>query len=510
MDIMRAMAKSNQNQIDPSFKAFNYTSWAEAALAESAQLGASYSDFRFERLQSQSLSLHNGQVEGLINDEGVGLAVRVIKDGAWGFASSVDLTPEGAARTAEAAVEVAKAMARLNADEVELAPEPTYEDEYVSDYEINPFDIGDKAKVDHFKMLTQTLNDSGKVTHTDADYSQVLENKFFASSEGSRIVQQRVRLQGSLSATKIDSKNGGFQTMRTLAGPVGKGWEYIQNEYDFAKESQEIPTLLEQKISSKSVKPGKYDLVIDPTNLWLTIHESIGHATELDRVLGYEANYAGTSFATLDKLNKLQYGSKVMNVTGDRVAKYGLSTVGYDDEGVKAQSWDLIKDGRLVGYQLNRQMAQRQGFGRSNGCGFADSPGHLPLQRMPNVSLQPGKENLSTNDLISRVDRGIYIVGDGSWSIDMQRYNFQFTGQRFYEIKNGKIVGQLKDLAYQSNTIEFWNSMEAVGGAETYVLGGAFTCGKGQPSQIAPVSHGCPSALFRGVNVINTASEGVN
>jgi TldD protein len=247
--------------------------------------------------------------------------------------------------------------------------------------------------------------------------------------------------------------------------------------------------------------------VIDPSHLFLTIHESIGHATELDRALGYEANYAGTSFATIDKLNTLKYGSEVMHITGDRNVESGLSTVGFDDEGVAAQQWDIVKDGILVGYQLNRQMAIKQGFGRSNGCAYADSPHHVPIQRMPNVSLQPSPKDISLDDLIGAVDRGIYIVGDGSWSIDMQRYNFQFGGQRFYAIENGKLGPQLKDVAYQGTTTDFWGAMEAVGGRETWELGGAFNCGKGQPGQVAPVSHGCPAALFRGINVLNTKAE---
>jgi TldD protein len=254
--------------------------------------------------------------------------------------------------------------------------------------------------------------------------------------------------------------------------------------------------------------------VVHPSNLWLTIHESIGHATELDRALGYEANYAGTSFATVDQLNTLQYGSPVMHVTGDRTEPHGLATVGYDDEGVQTQSWDIIKDGVLVGYQLDRPMAQMMpelNGGRSNGCAYADSPGHIPIQRMANVSLQPARDGdgggASTEELIGRVERGVYVVGDKSWSIDMQRYNFQFTGQRFYRIENGALAGQLRDVAYQATTTEFWNSMEAVGGPDTWVLGGAFNCGKAQPGQVASVSHGCPTSLFRDVNVLNTAAE---
>ncbi len=260
------------------------------------------------------------------------------------------------------------------------------------------------------------------------------------------------------------------------------------------------------------MEAGRYDLVIHPSNLWLTIHESIGHATELDRALGYEANYAGTSFATLDQLNTLQYGSPVMHVTGDRTVEHGLATIGYDDEGVQTQSWDIVKDGILVGYQLDRPMAHEYGAelngGRSNGCAYADSPGHIPIQRMANVSLQPAPDGPDTDGLISQVERGIYVVGDKSWSIDMQRYNFQFTGQRFYRIENGRLAGQLRDVAYQATTTDFWRSMEAVGGPDTWELGGAFNCGKAQPGQVAAVSHGCPTALFRDVNVLNTTSEG--
>ena len=295
--------------------------------------------------------------------------------------------------------------------------------------------------------------------------------------------------------------------MRSCAAPTGRGWEHFSAGYDYAREAEELPERLGQKIAAPSVEPGRYDLVIDPTNLWLTIHESVGHATELDRALGYEAAYAGTSFATVDKLDKLQYGSPIMHVTADRDTAFGLSTVGYDDEGVQAQRWDLIRDGVLVGYQLNREMAHRQGLARSNGCAFADSASHVPLQRMPNISLQPSADDVTLDDLIGGVERGIYVVGDKSWSIDMQRYNFQFTGQRFFLIRSGRLAGQLKDVAYQSTTTRFWNALEAVGGRSTYVLGGAFNCGKGQPGQAAPVSHGCPAALFRGIDVLNTSRE---
>jgi TldD protein len=326
---------------------------------------------------------------------------------------------------------------------------------------------------------------------------------------GTTTTQQRVRLMPTLTAVRVDPESGQFETMDTIAPPVGRGWEFMTGVgWDWDAEIEEIPTLLVEKMKAPSVEAGGYDLVIDPSNLWLTIHESIGHATELDRALGYEAAYAGTSFATFDKLGTLKYGSPHMHVTGDRNAEHGLATVGWDDEGVAAQQWDLVRGGRLVGYQLDRRMAKLKGLGRSNGCAFADSPSHVPVQRMANVSLQPAAGGPSTRELIAGVERGIYIVGDKSWSIDMQRYNFQFTGQRFFEIRAGRLLGQLRDVAYQATTTDFWGSMEAVGGPQTYVLGGAFNCGKAQPGQTAPVSHGCPSALFRGVKILNTVTEG--
>jgi TldD protein len=348
------------------------------------------------------------------------------------------------------------------------------------------------------------------VHHADASLRQVRENKFYADLAGTSTTQQRVRVQCQLDASWIDEETGRFESMRTIAPPVGRGWEFVARPdvYDWQAEIDRLPSLLAEKAAAPSVQAGRYDLVIDASNLFLTIHESIGHATELDRALGYEANYAGTSFATPDQLGSLVYGSPVMHVTGDRQAEFGLSTIGWDDEGVGAQTWDIVKDGILVGYQLDRRIARKTGQSRSNGCAFADSPLHAPIQRMANVSLQPAANGPSTEDLIGGIDNGIYIVGDKSWSIDMQRYNFQFTGQQFYRIRGGKLDGMVRDVAYQATTTDFWRSMEAVGGPQTYVLGGAFNCGKGQPGQTAPVSHGCPSALFRGIRILNTLEEG--
>jgi TldD protein len=494
--------------VDAAFLALPLREAADAALQAARDAGATHADLRVERLRGQDISMRDGRLQSLSDDLSVGLAVRVVHDGTWGFASSADVTVDEAVRLAREAVAVARTSRPLNTQPVELSDEPVYADvAWVSDYDIDPFSIDPTEKVALFEAWSRKLLESDEVDHVDVSLEQALEGKFYADTAGTITTQQRIRLQPQITGTRVDP-GGGFETMRTLAAPVARGWEYLTDgQYDWTDELAQLPERLVQKAKASSVEPGRYDLVIDPSNLWLTIHESIGHATELDRALGYEAAYAGTSFATLDQLGTLKYGTDLMHVTGDRHTPHGLSTIGYDDEGVAAQQWDIIKNGTLVGYQLDRRMAKQNGFGRSNGCSFADGPHRVPVQRMPNVSLQPAAHGPSTDELIAGVERGIYVVGDKSWSIDMQRYNFQFTGQRFYEIRSGRLVGQLRDVAYQATTTEFWGSMEAVGGPQTYVLGGAFNCGKAQPSQTAAVSHGCPSALFRGVNILNTVRE---
>jgi TldD protein len=498
------------HDIDETFLALPMRKLADAALQRARELGVEHADFRLERLRSQSIGLRDGRLEGSEDAEGTGFAVRVVHDGTWGFASGVDLTLEAAARVAELAVDVARVSRPVNAERVELADEPVHGDgTWVSAYEMNPFDVATPEKEGMLAAWSRDLLADARVDHVDAGLLQVQENKFFADVAGTITRQQRVRIHPSVTVVAVDAESGKFETMRTLAPPSGRGYEYLTGTgWDFETELAQLPELLAEKLAAPSVEAGTYDLVIDPTNLWLTIHESIGHATELDRALGYEAAYAGTSFATFDKLGSLRYGSGVMNVTGDRTVDHGLATIGYDDEGVQTQQWDIVRSGVLTGYQTDRRIARLKGLGRSNGCAFADSPDHAPIQRMANVSLQPDPEGPSTEELIAAVDRGIYVMGDKSWSIDMQRYNFQFTGQRFYAILGGRIAGQLRDVAYQSSTTDFWGSLEAVGGPQTYLLGGAFNCGKGQPGQVAAVSHGCPAALFRGVRILNTMSEG--
>jgi TldD protein len=505
---------SEHERIDPSFTALPYRRLAAAALSRARDFGVSHADFRFERVRYQHLSVRDGHLQGAEDSEDLGFAVRVVHHGAWGFAAGVGLTTDAAVRVAEQAVNVALVAAEMTRSPIELAPEPVYDDVvWCSSYVVNPFEVSLTDKTALLEDWTRRLVAANAVDHASAFLQQVQENKFYADLAGTTTTQQRIRLQPHVEAH--GSRGDRFDSMASIVPPVARGWEFVVGDdparWDFDAELATLPGLLADKLAAPSVEAGRYDLVIDPSNLWLTIHESIGHATELDRALGYEANYAGTSFATPDQLGTLVYGSPLMHVTGDRTTEHGLATIGYDDEGVQAQSWDIVRDGILVGYQLDRPMAEMFGGalndGRSNGCAYADSPSHIPIQRMANVSLQPDPDGPDTAGLIAQVERGLYIVGDRSWSIDMQRFNFQFTGQRFYAIEGGELKGQVRDVAYQATTTDFWRSMSAIGGPQTYVLGGAFNCGKAQPGQVASVSHGCPSALFRDVRVLNVAEE---
>ncbi|MBU6243702.1 MAG: TldD/PmbA family protein [Actinomycetales bacterium] len=489
----------------------------EAALDRARSQGASHADVRITSTRHSAMSVRDGDLQACVDQQGRGLGVRVVVDGCWGFASSDVITQDEARAVAERAVAMARMSRHLTTRRVELAPEPVHVGTWESPYDIDPFEVSQAERLAVITERSLALRADRRVDHVDASLLAVREGVEYADSHGSHTEQVRRRIEAQWSVTAIEGRTGAFESMTTTAPPAARGWEYVlgageqvggARPWDWDAELSRLPELVQEKLTAPGIEPGRYTLVLDPTNLWLTIHESVGHATELDRALGYEANYAGTSFATPDLLGTLRYGSPLMHVTGDRTAPYGLSSVAWDDEGVAAQAWDLVRDGILVGYQLDRAMAAELGLGRSNGCAYADAAEHVPIQRMPNVSLQPDPSGGSVDDLIAGVEDGLYIVGDNSWSIDMQRYNFQFTGQQFHRIRNGRLVGQVKDVAYQSSTPQFWGSLIALGGPSTYLLGGALNCGKGQPGQVAAVSHGCPAAVFADVNVLNSAQEG--
>ena len=478
---------------------------ADTALRTAKSNGASYCDFRLTTFKNQQLFARESNLQNIGSSEDFGFAVRVLVSGAWGFASSTTFTEKEVEKITKISCEIAKANKIIQKNKVELVPVKTYNDYWKTPIKIDPFDVS----IDEKANLLISINEKAKSLGADFCYSflwAVTESKYFASSEGSYIKQDIHRIYPQYDLTIIDKETGKFENRKSLTTPIGTGYEYVK-EFDWFGDLERAVEETRQKLKAPSVEPGKKDIILDPTNLWLTIHESCGHPTELDRALGYEANYAGTSFMTPDKLNKLKYGSEHITMIADRTQKDGLATRGYDDDGVKTTSWELVKEGLFIGYQTTREMATHVGEKDSKACAYADSWNHFPIQRMPNVSLKPGKDKLSLKQLIESTENGIYIVGDGSWSIDMQRYNFQFTGQSFHEIKNGKIVGYLRDVAYQGNTVNFWNSCDAVCDESEYRLGGSFFCGKGEPGQVAPVSHGTSPARFRQVNILNTSKE---
>jgi TldD protein len=463
------------------------------------------------------------KVQNVVNTESTGVGIRVIANGAWGFAATNDMTTQGVAKAAGQAVAIAKANARTQTSPVQLAPTPGVgEVAWKTPIRKNAMEVPIKDKVDLLLGVNAAATKAG-ASFVNSMLFLVNEQKYFASTDGSYIDQDVHRIWAPMSVTGIDKASGKFRTRDGLSAPMGMGYEYLDgdasgkvvspngivnysNSYDMMEDAVAAAKQVQEKLKAPSVKPGKYDLVLDPSHLWLTIHESVGHPLELDRVLGYEANYAGTSFVTLDKVKEhFQYGSGQVSIVADKTQPGSLGAVGYDDEGVKTQQWDLIRDGKLVNLEAIRDQAHILGLDASQGCCYADSWSSVQFQRMPNVSLQPGAKELAVADMIKDVENGIYIIGDGSFSIDQQRYNAQFGGQLFYEIKNGQVTRMLEDVTYQMRTPEFWNSCVAVCDKRDYRMGGSFFDGKGQPSQVSTVSHGSSTARFNGVNVISSA-----
>ncbi len=509
--------------LDPGMDSSAKKKLADIGLNAARSKGASYADVRIGRYLNQFVITREDKVQSVVNTESFGCGIRVIAEGTWGFASTNDVTSDGIAKAAAQAVAIARANSRVQKEPVKLVPVKSHGEQiYKTPITKNAFEVPIKDKVDLLLKANAAALAKG-ANYINSVLFLVNEQKYFASTDGSYIDQDIHRTWPNFQVTVVDTKSGQFKQRAAFSAPVGMGYEYLDGRaadkiqgpgntilynksYDIVEDAALAAEQGREILAAKSVEPGKYDLVLEPSHLWLTIHESVGHPLELDRVLGFEANYAGTSFATLDKWKSgnFNYGSKQVTLFADKIQEGSLGAVGFDDEGVETKRWDLVKDGTLVNYQAIRDQAHIIGEKESHGCCYADNWNNVQFQRMPNVSLAPGKEQLTPEQMISNVDKGIYIVKDGSYSIDQQRYNFQFGGVLFFEIRKGKIAGMLKDVAYQSNTQEFWNSCVQVCDERDYRLNGSFFDGKGQPSQSSAVSHGSSTARFNGINVINT------
>jgi TldD protein len=479
--------------------------------------GAEFADARIGRYRNNFVITREQQIVNVVDTDNLGVGVRVLVNGTWGFGASRDLTKAGVVAATKEALAIAKANALPVADRVRLAPAtPTPDGRYVTPHTIDPFTVPIEQKADLLIRANAEAMKVPGVKFVNSNMFFVKEEKNYANTDGTFTTQTVIRSWLPFAATAVKPDFSDFQTRTNVIQPMARGYEYlvaarpVENARQWGEEAAE-------KLKAKAVDVGRYDLVLHPSHLWLTIHESIAHPTELDRAMGYEANYAGTSFLAppREKLGTFRYGPAMMNIQGDRSQEGGCSTIGWDDDGVKPDEFLIIKNGIVNDYQTTREQAPMLDWWytrekrpvRSHGCSHGDNWSSVQFQRMPNVSLLPGDKDLGWDDLIAATDRGIGIVGDGSFSIDQQRYNAQFGGQLFYEIKGGKIVGQLKDVAYQMRTPDFWNAMDMIGGRKSYEMGASFFDGKGQPGQVNAVSHGCVPSRFRNINVINTGRK---
>ncbi len=483
------------------------------ALNAARSAGAGYADARIARQKQNFVFTREQQIQNVVDTETMGCGVRVLVDGTWGFAATRRLTRDAVSGAAREAVAIARANRVARDRAVEWLSGPAVTGSWRSPFRTDPFAVSVEDKAGLLLRANAEALRATNVRFVNSSLFFVKEEKNYANSDGSLTVQTIVRTWPTFAATAVAPDRSDFQVRTNVMQPMQRGWEYVL-EQDPVGKAYQWGEEAAQKLTARPVEVGRYDLVLDPNNLWLTIHESIGHPSELDRAMGYEANYAGTSFIAPPErhLGQLRYGPEFMNIQGDRSQEGGLSNCGWDDDGVAPEDFFIVRNGLFNDYQTTREQAgwlrwwyERQGRPvRSHGCAYADSWASVQFQRMPNVSLLPGERDLSWDELIAATQRGIAIVGDGSFSIDQQRYNAQFGGQLFYEIRDGRITGLLKDVAYQIRTPDFWNSMDMIGGRSSYRMGGSFFDGKGQPGQINAVSHGAPPARFRNVNVINT------
>ena len=483
---------------------------ANEALNVARGAGASYADVRIGRYRRQHIQTRELQVTTVSDDESYGLGIRTLVDGCWGFAATSTMTRDGIQKAAREAVAIARAARSVQRHPVELASAKPVTGTWMTPIERDPIEVPLEEKIALLLKANGAALRVKPVRFVSSGLQLLREIKTLVTSEGTNVTQTFVRVGPFFAATA--TAPGDFQTYEHETAPRGQGWEYVES-LDMPGNAERWASLAAEKLTAKTVAAGQYDLILDPTNLWLTIHESIGHPTELDRAAGQEANYAGTSFVAPPEkvIGKLRYGPEFMNVEADRTQEGSLSRVAWDDEGIPADRWLIVDKGIFKDYQTTREQAKwiehLTGVNRSHGCSFAQSWDAVQFQRMPNISLLPGEQDISLDDIVSATDRGILIKNRGSWSIDNQRYNFQFSGQAYYEVRNGKIAGMLRDVAYQSNTPVFWSSLDMIGGKSSYWLGGSFNDGKGEPSQASSVSHGCPPCRFRNITILNTGRK---
>ena len=493
----RGAAREPVAPTDPRFEL------ADVALEAARDAGATYADVRIADYRRQNIATREARVMYIADSEDRGFGVRVIADGTWGFAASSVLTREEAARVARRAVALAKANAVLQREPVRLAPVEAHRDTWATPIRKDPFEVPLDDKIDRLLAINAEAMKVAGVSFCSSSMAFVREHKLFASTEGSYLEQTIHRCNPGFDVTAVDDKQGGFETRASLSAPQGKGYEYVE-EFPWLDDARRAGEDAVAKLAAPSVEPGPRDLILHPTHLWLTIHESIGHPTELDRAIGLEANFAGTSFLTPDKLGTFRIGSEIVSFHGEKTHPGSLATCAYDDDGVPTMEWPIVEGGIFVDYQTTRDQAHLIGRERSYGTSYAQSWGDVAFQRMPNLNLLPGDKPLTLDELIADTEDAILIYGDGSYSIDHQRYNFQFGGQTFYEVKQGKVARMIKDVAYQAKTPEFWQACDAICDEREYSVGGSFYDGKGEPGQVNAVSHGCAPARFRKINVLNT------
>ena len=474
--------------------------FTQLALDTATFCGASYADIRIIDSKTQAICLKNGEIETLNNSNSLGFGIRVITNGSWGFASSSIMNKNEIKKTAALAVKIAKASATLRKVSVRLAPEPVHNDIWTSPYLINPFDVPIEKKLDLLYKIDEILRKNKLIKIAESEMSFLNEHQWLATSGGTFIEQNLLRSGAGYSATAVKGKE-----VQVRSYPESHGGQYTQMGYEFIlstpflENAEKVREEAIALLSAPDCPVGKKDLIIGGGQLALQIHESIGHPSELDRVLGMEANYAGRSFITTDLYKNFHYGSPIVNVVADATVPTGLATFGYDDDGVRAQRYHIIQNGLYQMYLTNRELAHIIDDKRSRGCNRADGYESIPMIRMINISLMPVDGSL--DDLIADTKDGLFVECNKTWSIDQRRLNFQFTTEIGWEIKNGKKTRMVKNATYQGITPKFWQSCDAICGRDEWQLWGVPNCGKGQPSQRAEVSHGAAPARFKKVNV---------